>query len=111
MVPALARASVLSREGSKASKARLEFAANAAGSAFHLCPSLEVLVPALLEEGVDGLQARCTLTPGMSSRCAISLACIQLQIEMTRVKSIPWINTLYAHMHRGHCHGSVQDQV
>ena len=64
VVPALARASVLAMEGSRASKARLEQAATAAGAAFHLCPSLDVLVPALLEEGVDGLERRCTLTPG-----------------------------------------------
>ena len=65
VVPALARASVLDREGKAASKARLEQAATAAGAAFHLCPSLDVLVPALLEEGIDGLAKRCTLTPGM----------------------------------------------
>ena len=64
VVPALARASVLAREGRAAGKARLEQAATAAGAAFHLCPSLEVLVPALLEVGVDGLAQRCTLTPG-----------------------------------------------
>lgn len=64
VVPALARASVLAREGATASKARLEQGAAAAAAAFHLCPSLEVLVPALLEEGVDALARRCTLTPG-----------------------------------------------
>lgn len=67
VVPALARASVMAREGTHVSKQRLEQAANAGVAAFHLCPSLDVLVPALLEEGVDSLEQRCSLTPGEDS--------------------------------------------
>lgn len=78
VVPALARASVLTREGRHTSKARQDQAATAAGAAFHLCPSLEVLVPALLEEGVDGLEKRCALTPGKCPQAQL-LCCILVE--------------------------------
>ena len=45
-------------------KGELDAAAAAALECFHLCPSLDVLVPALLEGGVPEMQRRCTLTPG-----------------------------------------------
>ena len=39
----------------------------AAVEAFHVCPSLDILIPALREGGVEGLDARITLTPGAHS--------------------------------------------
>ena len=32
--------------------------------AFHLCPNLDILIPALREGGLDELDRRCTLTAG-----------------------------------------------
>ena len=66
LVPALGRAALLARtSGSqRPTKAALDAAAAAATAAFHLCPSLDELVPALLEGGVDSLEQRCSLTPG-----------------------------------------------
>ena len=32
--------------------------------AFHVCPSLDILIPALRSGGVEGLDTRITLTPG-----------------------------------------------
>ncbi len=52
------------REGSPKTKAEQDAAAKAALEAFHLCPNLEILVPALLEGGPGELQRRCSLTPG-----------------------------------------------
>ncbi len=36
----------------------------AAVEAFHVCPSLDILIPALREGGVDGLEERISLMPG-----------------------------------------------
>jgi hypothetical protein len=55
---------VCCREGSPKTKAEQDAAAKAALEAFHLCPNLEILVPALLEGGPGELQRRCSLTPG-----------------------------------------------
>ncbi|KAK9829240.1 hypothetical protein WJX72_004715 [[Myrmecia] bisecta] len=65
VIGALARAVVVHQEGLALPKARLDAAAAAASNAFHLCPSLDILVPALVEGGVDELERRCTLTPGV----------------------------------------------
>jgi hypothetical protein len=40
--------------------------------AFALCPSLEVVVPALLAGGVAQLQARCVLTAGVPVHCMLA---------------------------------------
>ena len=58
------RAVCCCREGSPKTKAEQDAAAKAALEAFHLCPNLEILVPALLEGGPGELQRRCSLTPG-----------------------------------------------
>jgi hypothetical protein len=47
-----------------ASKGALDAAAAAALDCFHMCPSLDLLLPALLEGGIPEMQRRCTLTPG-----------------------------------------------
>ncbi len=52
------------REGAGQGKAAQDAAAKAALDAFHLCPSLDVLVPALVDGGPGDLQRRCRLTPG-----------------------------------------------
>ncbi len=53
------------REGVGKTKAELDAAAKAALDAFHLCPNLDILVPALVEGGPGELQRRCSLTPGV----------------------------------------------
>ncbi len=40
-------------------QAQLDAAAAAASAAYHVCPSWDVLVPALMEGGVEGLEQRC----------------------------------------------------
>ena len=52
------------REGARKTKTELDAATKAALDAFHLCPSLDVLVPALVKGGPGELQRRCSLTPG-----------------------------------------------
>lgn len=68
VVPALARAAALHRAaaaGARAPpKAALDAGAAAAVDAFHRCPSLDVLVPALLETGPEELAKRMRLMPG-----------------------------------------------
>ncbi len=32
---------------------------------FQVCPNLDILVPALVEGGIDELEKRCALTPGI----------------------------------------------
>ncbi len=68
VVPALARTAALHRAAAAGArpltKAALDTAGAAAADAFHRCPSLDVLVPALLEAGPEGLEARMRLTPG-----------------------------------------------
>ena len=54
----------MSRDGASTPKATLEAGAAAALDCFHTCPSLDLLVPALLEGGVPEMQRRCILTPG-----------------------------------------------
>lgn len=56
---------VRSRDGGGVGKGELDDAAAAALECFHMCPSLDLLVPALLEGGVPEMQRRCTLTPGI----------------------------------------------
>lgn len=59
------------REGSPKTKTEQDAAAKAALEAFHLCPNLEILVPALLEGGPGDLQRRCSLTPGGTQHAGI----------------------------------------
>lgn len=69
VIGSLARATLLEAEaadgGRSPTKARLDAAAAAAVEAFHVCPSLDILVPALLEPGgATNLESRISLTPG-----------------------------------------------
>jgi len=68
VVPALARAAALHRAAGAGArppgKAVLDAGAVAAADAFHRCPSLDVLVPALLKGGPEGLAERMRLMPG-----------------------------------------------
>ena len=61
----LARAVIMHRDGAGAPKASLDAAAAAALDAFHTCPSLDLLVPALVEGGIEEMRHRCSLTPGL----------------------------------------------
>ena len=58
VVESLARASVIHIEGPMASKAQQEAGAVSVASAYHMCPSFDVLVPALIEGGVDEVKKR-----------------------------------------------------
>ena len=55
---------IILRDGAGAPKAALDGAAAAALDAFHTCPSLDLLVPALVEGGIEEMRRRCSLTPG-----------------------------------------------
>ena len=43
---------------------RLDAAATAAIEAFHVCPSLDILVPTLMQYGAEQLHEHIALTPG-----------------------------------------------
>ncbi|KDQ63563.1 hypothetical protein JAAARDRAFT_169520 [Jaapia argillacea MUCL 33604] len=69
---ALAHASVLAemeQAGKRWKKeklaARLEEAANVIKSVYSELPSYDLVIPALLKDGIDGLKGRCKLTPGV----------------------------------------------
>ena len=64
VIPGLARAFVAHEKGSKASKAEMDAASAKVSEAFHLCPNLGVLIPALMEGGLEELERRCTLKAG-----------------------------------------------
>lgn len=51
-------------QGTGVTKAELDAASAQVSEAFHLCPSLDVLIPALREGGLEELNRRCTLTAG-----------------------------------------------
>ena len=59
-------AEVAKVQGARVPKQRLEQAAAAASAAFHQCPNLDILVPAMVDGGIDELEKRCALTPGLS---------------------------------------------
>lgn len=62
----MARAVAIHREGPRCPKATLDKAAAAATAAYHLCPSLDVLVPALLEGDPTALDRLCAMRPGIN---------------------------------------------
>ena len=72
VIPALAKAAVLHREGPKAPKARLDQAAAAATAAFHVCPNLQLLVDVMLAHPPEEWQQRCPLTPGTCFVCVLN---------------------------------------
>ena len=53
---------------------RLDAAATAAIEAFHVCPSLDILVPTLIQHGAEQLHEHIALTPGMVGSPAVALA-------------------------------------
>lgn len=53
-------------------KAKLVAAEAAMKQAFALCPSLDAVVPALLQGGMLALVKRCSLTPGVPVRCMLA---------------------------------------
>ena len=67
VIPGLARAFVLHEKGGSASKAEMDSASAKVSEAFHLCPNLDVLIPALREGGLAELERRCTLKAGKAS--------------------------------------------
>lgn len=68
VIPGLARAFVLHEKGKNASKADMDAASAKVSEAFHLCPNLGVLIPALREGGLEELERRCTLKAGPCPR-------------------------------------------
>ncbi len=69
VIGSLSRAVLLHAEASvrPPNKARLDGAATVAVDAFHVCPSLDILVPAMLAPGgVESLGSRISLTPGLA---------------------------------------------
>ena len=64
VIPGLARAFVLHEKGPKATKGEMDAASAKVSEAFHLCPNLGVLIPALMEGGLEELERRCTLKAG-----------------------------------------------
>lgn len=46
-----------------------------------VCPNLDILVPALVEGGIDELEKRCALTPGKF--CSVDFISITIMISPT----------------------------
>lgn len=46
-----------------------------------VCPNLDILVPALVEGGIDELEKRCALTPGKF--CSVDLISITIMTSLT----------------------------
>lgn len=91
VIGAMARAVVLHREGSRVSKARLDAAATAASEAYHVCPNLNILVPALVEGGIDELDRRCTLTPGVPLKPMLAKISEGIPDAIKQLKGAPFL--------------------
>lgn len=74
VVVSLAHAIVLSRD-EKATKEDLEKGVEVVKQVYSELPSYDMIVPALLDGGIDDLQERCHLTPGEGTRVAINHSC------------------------------------
>ena len=79
VLAALSAAAAHAQPGPAPDRGALDDAAAAIATAYALCPSFDVIVPALLEGGPAGLAARCRLLPGvpvspMLARVARSVA-------------------------------------
>jgi len=79
VLAALSAAAAHAQPGPAPDRSALDDAAAAIATAYALCPSFDVIVPALLEGGPAGLAARCRLLPGvpvspMLARVARSVA-------------------------------------
>lgn len=87
VIGSLARAVLLeSEKTSRPTKARLDAAASSAVEAFHVCPSLDLLVAAMLEPGgVEHLDTRISLTPGQPPHTH----CHSLSVRAKRHKPCP----------------------
>ena len=67
VMPGLARAFLLHERGPRVTKAEMDAASAQVSEAFHLCPNLDVLVPALQAGGLAELERCCTLKAGTRS--------------------------------------------
>lgn len=56
-----------------------------AGTGMQVCPNLNILVPALVEGGIDELEKRCALTPGWCWHCSPHLA----YVDASRIVAWP----------------------
>lgn len=53
-----------------------------AGTGMQVCPNLDILVPALVEGGIDELEKRCALTPGLCWHCSPQLVCVYITASL-----------------------------
>ncbi|KAA6428449.1 MAG: DNA ligase [Trebouxia sp. A1-2] len=91
VIGAMARAVVLHREGPRVPKARLDAAATAASEAYHVCPNLDILVPALVEGGIDELEKRCALTPGVPLKPMLAKISEGIPDAIKQLKGAPFL--------------------
>ncbi|GAB4816048.1 hypothetical protein N2152v2_003094 [Parachlorella kessleri] len=88
VIPALAKAVLLHREGPKA---RLDAVGAAATSAFHVCPNLEQLVAAMVEGPLEELEARCTMTPGVPIKPMLAKITEGIPDAIKQLKGAPFL--------------------
>ncbi|DBB01067.1 hypothetical protein WJX77_004280 [Trebouxia sp. C0004] len=91
VIGAMARAVVMHREGPRVPKARLDAAATAASEAYHVCPNLDILVPALVEGGIDELEKRCALTPGVPLKPMLAKISEGIPDAIKQLKGAPFL--------------------
>jgi DNA ligase-1 len=75
VIPALAKAVVLHKEGGQVPKLRLDAAAAAATAAFHVCPNLALLIEAMLAHPAEEWEERCPLQPGVPIKPMLAKIC------------------------------------
>ena len=80
-------------------KKALDEAAEAALDCFHTCPSLDLLVPALVEGGVAEMQRRCSLTPGA---CRASHKALNWQCQVYAFCSTSTCEAVDVNSHEGY---------
>lgn len=71
-------------QGPGASKADMDEASSKVSEAFHLCPNLDVLVPALREGGLQELERRCTLKAGPLTGILLAIATLALRASVSQ---------------------------
>ncbi|KAG2439579.1 hypothetical protein HXX76_004931 [Chlamydomonas incerta] len=69
------------------SKAELEAAGAAVLEAYHTCPNFEILVPVLLQHGIEGLRSRCGLTLGVPLKPMLANACAGVADGLLQLQS------------------------
>ncbi|GMH43726.1 hypothetical protein BSKO_11648 [Bryopsis sp. KO-2023] len=91
VVGALGRAIMVHNDGQNVSKERLDKAAAEVCELYHLCPSFDALVPALLEGGIELAKQRCTLVPGVPVKPMLAKISAGIADALTNVKEASFL--------------------